>query len=339
MQIHYFQRYHSKENVATANTMLMLSRLYNYSSDKFFSMLNESILDFNQNGNPEIKFELQKVSSKSVPDAVISQPSFKIVVETKLYGQFCMQQLENHLFEFQAEDMQLLLTLDPSPIDRSTQDNILQLLTDHNKNNHKSIHHRHLTFKDLIEAIENIIDPRDTDILSIFEDFKSYCISDNLIPNSYKWLRAVASSATLSDNLESNLIYEKESLNISNHGYIGLYSQKRINAIGKLYKTILAKEEFGKLVFKSELEGESVTPDEEERITKAINKGSSHGYDLKNHSHRYFMVEKFYPTNFVKSSKNPIPKSKYFDLEELLQCKDLPSTEEIAKILDGKEWE
>ena len=28
MQIHYFQRYYAKENVETANTMLMLSRLY-----------------------------------------------------------------------------------------------------------------------------------------------------------------------------------------------------------------------------------------------------------------------------------------------------------------------
>ena len=38
MQIHYFQRYHSKENVDTSNTMLMLSRLYNYNADKFFAM-------------------------------------------------------------------------------------------------------------------------------------------------------------------------------------------------------------------------------------------------------------------------------------------------------------
>lgn len=44
MQIHYFQRYHSKENVDTSNTMLMLSRLYNYNADKFFSMLNSLIL-------------------------------------------------------------------------------------------------------------------------------------------------------------------------------------------------------------------------------------------------------------------------------------------------------
>lgn len=32
MKIHYFQRYHEKENVATANTMLLLLRLYSYSS-------------------------------------------------------------------------------------------------------------------------------------------------------------------------------------------------------------------------------------------------------------------------------------------------------------------
>lgn len=35
MKIHYFQRYHAKENVATANTMLLLSRLYSYYSNKF----------------------------------------------------------------------------------------------------------------------------------------------------------------------------------------------------------------------------------------------------------------------------------------------------------------
>ena len=40
MKIHYFQRYHEKENVATANTMLLLSRLYQYSSDKFFRFFN-----------------------------------------------------------------------------------------------------------------------------------------------------------------------------------------------------------------------------------------------------------------------------------------------------------
>ena len=114
MQIHYFQRYHSKENVDTSNTMLMLSRLYNYNADKFFSMLNSLILG--EDESPEITFDLQVVGDDSVPDAVISQKSFKIVVETKLYNQFYKQQLVNHLEQFGAEDIKVLLTLDPRPM-------------------------------------------------------------------------------------------------------------------------------------------------------------------------------------------------------------------------------
>ena len=41
MNIHYFQRYHTKENVSTANTMLLLSRLYQYSPDRFFLFLKQ----------------------------------------------------------------------------------------------------------------------------------------------------------------------------------------------------------------------------------------------------------------------------------------------------------
>ena len=85
MQIHYFQRYYAKENVETANTMLMLSRLYQYNADKFFSMLTNLILG--EGESPEITFDLQVIGDQSVPDAVISQKSFKIVVETKLHNQ------------------------------------------------------------------------------------------------------------------------------------------------------------------------------------------------------------------------------------------------------------
>ena len=83
MNIHYFQRYHNKENVVTANTMLLLSRLYNYSSDKFYRLLKTYF--FGESFEPEISFALQERSDESVPDAAILQPSFKIIVETKLH--------------------------------------------------------------------------------------------------------------------------------------------------------------------------------------------------------------------------------------------------------------
>ena len=111
MKIHYFQRYHDKENVATANTMLLLSRLYQYSSDRFFRFLKSEF--FSDSFEPEITFNLQEKSTKSVPDATIRQESFKIVVETKMSDWFHSDQLVRHLESFHGEQYKVLLTLAP----------------------------------------------------------------------------------------------------------------------------------------------------------------------------------------------------------------------------------
>ena len=100
MKIHYFQRYHEKENVATANTMLLLSRLYQYSSDKFFRFLKSEF--FSDSFEPEIAFRLQEKSADGIPDATITQESFKIVVETKMYDWFYSDQLIRHLSSFRG---------------------------------------------------------------------------------------------------------------------------------------------------------------------------------------------------------------------------------------------
>ena len=75
-------RYHGKESVATANTMLLLSRLYSYSSDKFFRFLKSKY--FVASFESELVFALHEKSVDSIPDAMITQEGFKIVVETKL---------------------------------------------------------------------------------------------------------------------------------------------------------------------------------------------------------------------------------------------------------------
>lgn len=88
MQTHYFQRYHQEENVATANTMLLLSQLYHLAPNSFYRVIGEKIFNSQiDNFNPQISFILQKKERNSVPDAVIEQQSFKLVVETKMNGQ------------------------------------------------------------------------------------------------------------------------------------------------------------------------------------------------------------------------------------------------------------
>ena len=274
--------------------------------------------------------------------AVISQKSFKIVVETKLYNQFDKQQLVNHLEQFGAEDIKVLLTIDPRPMKQQLFDEMTVELKKYNSENmERLIHpikHVNLTFEQLVEAMEDIIDDRDTEIISVLDDFKKYCFDEKLIPDGHKWMRAIVAGTTFQDNMDLNLFYDQESRKFSEHGYIGLYKDKSIRAVGKLKKTIIAVEVEGKMTYRAE-SGEAPTPDEICRINEAIHRAEDYGYNLRTISHRYFMVEKFYPIDFRKSSKNPIQKSKFFNLADMFGYKTMPDTEKIAADLNGRTWE
>lgn len=340
MQIHYFQRYHSKENVVTSNTLLMLSRLYNYNSDKFFSMLNSLVLG--ADSSPELTFELQVPGDGSVPDAVIGQPSFKVIVETKLYNQFGKEQLLRHLSNFSSEDIKVLLTIDPRPMNSQLLSELQAEIEEYNRSNLarliSPIKHVNITFERLVQAMEDIVDDRDTEIVAVLDDFKKYCFDEKLIPDGYKWMRAVTVGTTIQDNLELDLYYDKDTVNNSDHGYVGLYNKKRICAIGKLTKTVIAYEENGEVKFLPE-GGSTVIDDEKERIREAIRRADSYGYDLLSNRHRFFLVDRFYPTDFRKNSKNPIQKSKFFNLAEMLGYSTMPDTQKIAADLYGRTWE
>ena len=54
--------------------------------------------------------------------------------------------------------------------------------------------------------------------------------------------------------------------------------------------------------------------------------------------HKFFCVDKFYETDFRKTTKYPIQRTKFFDLRDVLNVKILPSLEEIAEQLRHFEW-
>ena len=187
-------------------------------------------------------------------------------------------------------------------------------------------------------ADHNIVDDRDTEIIAVLDDFKKYCFDEKLIPDGYKWMRAIVAGTTFQDNMDLDLFYDQESRNFSEHGYIGLYKDKSIRAIGKLKKTIIAVENNGSMTYRAE-SGAEPTADEIERINEAIRRADHYGYNLQTISHRYFIVEKFYPMDFRKSSKNPIEKSKFFNLADMFGYKTMPNTDVIANDLNGRTWE
>ena len=337
MRIHYFQRYHQKENVATANTMLLLSRLYSYSPNKFFRFLKSKF--FMDSFEPEIVFNLQEKSVDSIPDATITQEGFKIVVETKMTDWFYSSQLMNHLNSFRDEKKKLLITLSSELMEKTKLDDFNEQLKQYNKTQKYPVMHINTTFEIMANAIEDVIDDRDYEIKDILDDYRDYCYKDGLIPtsDSWKYLRMQLASTTFDFNKENNVYYHDADRGYSPYAYLGLYKQKSLRLIGKVCAIISAIEKDGEIEYEAELG--DVTNERKDTVVKAMEDALTYGYDLKNYKHKYFFVDKFYETDFRKVSKGGSMGAKIFDLTEILKSDSLPEVDQIAKILKNKTWE
>ncbi len=336
MKTHFFQRYHGKENVATANTMLLLSRLYSYSPDKFFRFLKSEY--FFDSFNPEINFNLQEKGKNSVLDATITQEGFKIAIETKLWDWFYNDQLLRHLDIFGDVKTKVFITLAPEPMDKGKKELFENALKQYNENQRYPVIHINTTFESITTAISDVLDDRDYDMQEILSDYLDYCYTDKLVPvsDSWKYMRVQLAGKTFNFNIGSNVYYDDATRGFRAHDTLGLYRDKSVRAIGKIIARITAIEaEDG---IKYNVEYGELTEERKETISKAMADGDSHGYNLRTIEHRYFFVDKFYETDFKKNTPYAPWGTRVFDLTKVLGTDNIPDTEELAQRLKSETW-
>lgn len=252
--------------------MLLLSTLYYFSSDKFHIFLRElvsaEILEFDTN----MYFTLQEKNVNSVPDATIRQKSFKVTIETKRLDNFEVDQIKKHLESFGNEDYKILITLSPYPLKKKLEQEIKKEVENYNTTNNllneKRVIHKHCTFSDIVSLIEDVLDDRDYEFHDILSDYKDYCTLYNLIKEKNRWMRAVTVGISFESNFKFKLYYDPQSRGFSEHGYIGLYKQKSIRAVGRLVNIIEADYIDGELIIKNS--DEPVTEEQKTNIINAI---------------------------------------------------------------------
>lgn len=335
MKIHYFQRYHSKENVATANTMLLLSRLYSYSSDKFFRFLKSEY--FSDAFEPELVFNLQEKSEESIPDATITQEGFKLVVETKMSDWFYTDQLMRHLKSFKDEKNKVLITIAPELMAEEKKATFEKELKKYNADQKIPVMHVNTTFEIVAEAIRGVLDDRDYEMQDMLYDYLNYCYYDGLIvvSDSWKWMRVQLAGTTFKFNMANNLYYDDIERGFRAHDYLGLYTGKSVRAIGKISDIVTAvRDGTGALTYS--VEKGQLTDAMKKQITFAIKDGKNYGYELE--STRYFFVEKFFETDYKKSTPYAPRGSRIFDLTQTLGVDSLPPLSVIAEQLKAITW-
>lgn len=338
MKVHYFQRYSTKENVATANTMLLFSRLYSYSANKFFDFLKSLYSEsFNNDFEPEIKFLNQERGKKSVPDATVTQRSFKIVIEVKMVDWFYNTQLKNHLEVFQNEDYKVLLTISSEFMEKSKKDSIDKEIQDMNLN----VKHINTTFEELANFIKNLLDNRDYEMQDIIEDYFSYCNENGLISDSWKYMQIQPVGTTFDFNMKNNVYYNGNGTKFRAHEYIGLYKNKSVRAIGKIKLIVRTLKENNELKFYFETKEEATInrKEIEKKIREIIGEvKEKYKHYLDERDTRYYFVEEFIETDYKKISIGGMLGNRLLNLEKFFN-NEIPDVKKIADTLKNKEWE
>ena len=231
---------------------------------------------------------MQNKREKSVPDAEISQPSFKVVVETKLSDWFYSDQLIRHLNAFGAETYKVLMTLAPEPMDANKKEAFEQQLREYNQTQKYPVRHLNMTFERLISAIQDVIDERDYEMQEVLDDFRDYCNTDKLIANvdAWKFMRMQLAGETIDFNIQESVYYDNAERRFRPHTYLGLYQRKSVRAIGKICAIITA--EASKNGIEYQVENGELTEERKGKIRLAIEDGKKRGYDLLSKKHRYF---------------------------------------------------
>ncbi|HVW13016.1 MAG TPA: hypothetical protein VHB54_04290 [Mucilaginibacter sp.] len=151
-------------------------------------------------------------------------------------------------------------------------------------------------------------------------------------------LLAFTANRTQKDNLKYNIYYDpiarRHNLPFK---YIGLYADKNIFAIGELKKIVACDYDNGKLVQTGDYDLNLLTKEEYDRIKGIIESTSS--YDDIEHGIKFFLVDKFYETDYAKASDYPIRAKKYIWLDQVEGFSPTMTAAQIATLLNGKKWE
>ena len=333
--VHYFQRYHSRENTHSANTCLLLSRLFHYDSKLFYNVIS-SIFGVDSD-SLSIRFVLQDKKGKNgtVPDFSVTQPGFKLAIEAKekqnasLYNQ--LEGHSNNLMSYPANSRFLIL-LAPS-IGNTDNSNVDKI-----RKKYPQIHCEAITYRELCGYIDDTLtDIRDDDMIEIFDDFVDYCEVEGLIPVNNETIMIRLAGNTMNYDVKNNLFFDSANNTYSGFLYLGLYSNKSVRYVGKLRAVYRCKYD-GKVVAINVVNGKDINNDDKQKIINGFEYQRSIGDNMAI-DYYYYFVDEFVPViDFVKRSKRALYGKKKFYLSQFGLKKDASSKDLANAMLGSTIW-
>ncbi|WP_211826747.1 hypothetical protein [Kistimonas asteriae] len=325
-KIHYFQRYSSVENTVTNNTLQLFSRVYQYSPAKASIFLSNLIDDSVEIG---VEITQQVRDGDSIPDASIIQRSFKILIESKVDSGVSKSQLLRHASSFRQEEMQVLLLLTKSRISESEDESLRTSV----KKEHPSVTFKNITYEEVCNACDGLFQEYEYQMNELVSDYKEYCNDVGLFDQTRKMLRIVPCGESIKINKQYGVYFQPSDRGYSNHRFIGVYKQKRVQAIWELDSVFDVNFIDGN--FDKKLVSGRETNDYDEKIMSIIDAAKSEcGYDVRT-GHRFFCGSPKL-TSFKKISSGGIMGARILNLDSYIEKID--TAENIAELLKLVTW-
>ena len=333
-RISHFQKYSQPENHATNNTLLVLRHFYQTSPFKIQRVLT-SLLEMELSVG--LAFEQQVRGETSIPDAVIMQEPLRIFIETKRGGNLDADQIRRHL-ESMARGAgvgrnDFLIGLTKEQIAEADRASLTAEAA------RQGITFAAVTFSQILENLRLGCENFERELSSIVDDYETYLAEEGLLEKRNQGLVIFPCGTSIAENARFNLYYEPTYRPCKrNYRFIGIYNRKTIAYIGVTKAIATATYAKDGVIFTDE--AGHLTDEQKKRITDAIE--ATPYYNLKDRSHRFYLVDKFVQTDIKKTSPGGIMGLRYLDLSKLVptyNSRKEYTAEELALTLKGATWE
>jgi len=84
--------------------------------------------------------------------------------------------------------------------------------------------------------------------------------------------------------------------------------------------------------------GVALIQNQKSDIIGAVKTTSTHGWYIESNN-KFFCVDKFFKTSFVKSSKFPMQDTRLFDMKKITNGADINNAEELVLVQKNLDWQ
>jgi hypothetical protein len=327
-KIHYFQRYSSVENTVTNNTLQLIARIYEYSPIQASKLLNEIT-----GANVEIGIAIQQQTrhKDSVPDGLITQQGFKILIEAKVDAAIDTDQLVRHARSFSNESVKILLLLTKQSISKTLIQETKRAICKVDD----TVLFCNVTYQRICRSVQGLFKEYEHEIVSLVEDYVEYCNDSHLYDQSSYLMRVLPCSDTYVLNKEYGIYFQPSDRNCTDHAFVGIYANKSVQSIWQI-ESVYDVAWNGTSLKKNFVSGVDSGSKYDQKIIAIIEAARNEcGYKVSDGC-RFYCGEPF-ETDFKKTSPGGIQGARFFNLKDVIG--DFSDAEEAANLLSFKTWE